>query len=167
MQMQVSGLGGWRSGLKRCCIHEACLASPTLSQDKMQTHRSAAREQPPPAKCTPSRAPTLPCVVPNFPWWVHRKIKLKDKRLTRQPAAGMQRGEGLGRHLPESLVGSWGRGASLLAPPRQQAPHYPEPEAGRFGWEKQGVLRSRTRERRELANSFRGLGHPRPPRSHL
>ena len=78
----------------------------------------------------------------------------------------MQRGEGLGRHLPESLVGSWGRGASLLAPPRQQAP-YPEPEAGRFGWEKQAVLRSRTRVLRELANSFRGLGRPRPPRSLL
>ena len=34
MEMQVSGLGGWRSGLKCCCIHEACLAPPTLSQDK-------------------------------------------------------------------------------------------------------------------------------------
>lgn len=79
----------------------------------------------------------------------------------------MQLGEGLGRHLPESLVGSWGKGALLLAPPGQQAPNYPEPEAGRFGWEKQEGLRSRTRERRELANSFRGLGRPGPPRSHL
>lgn len=34
MEMQVSGLGGWRSGLKCCCRHEACLAPPTLSQDK-------------------------------------------------------------------------------------------------------------------------------------
>lgn len=34
MEMQVAGLGGWRCGLKCCCIHEACLAPPTLSQDK-------------------------------------------------------------------------------------------------------------------------------------
>lgn len=26
MEMQVAGLGGWRCGLKCCCIHEACLA---------------------------------------------------------------------------------------------------------------------------------------------
>uniref|UniRef100_A0ABI7YP46 Uncharacterized protein n=1 Tax=Felis catus TaxID=9685 RepID=A0ABI7YP46_FELCA len=49
--------------------------SAPASRLHLQASRFAPRKLPPPGKCTPSRAPTLPFVVPNFPWWLANSLR--------------------------------------------------------------------------------------------
>lgn len=94
----------------------------------------------------------------------------------------MRLGKALGQHLrpapapPDPLALVWGRGASprRVYPdgrPGPAAPPTSEPEARALAVEEAGLgaggARKPRPEPRELANSWRGLGHPRPPQSHL